>query len=138
MLQCFREQAPDLIVHNCRDFDDIGLAGESLFEKYRTGPGKLKNLIRSRCSGCCIAFKREMIDLILPIPVNEGYDHWISVLAEFCGKVSYIDEELLLHRLHSDNVTPAEHRQLPVVIWSRMLLIRDLIKRTERRKHWKA
>ena len=133
VMQCFHEKEPDLIVHNSRDFDDdTGLAAKSSFEKYRTGPGKLKNCIRSRCSGCCMAFTREMIDLILPIPVDEGYDHWISALGEFCGSVSYIDEELLHHRLHVDNVTPAAHRSLPVVVRSRILLLQKLINRAER------
>ncbi len=130
LLRCFREEAPDLIIHNGVNTDcELEPLGGSFFELYRIGDGKLKNIIRSRYSGCCMAFTGEMKKFILPIPVNEGYDRWIATVCEFAGKIAYVDDVLLLHRLHGDNVTPARSFPLAKIIRMRVELVYNLILR---------
>ena len=59
---------------------------------------------------------------LLPLPEIHGYDQWIAVLAEFAGRIEYLDQVLLLHRLHGGNVTTST-RRLDIVLRCRAKLI---------------
>ena len=135
LLRCFREDSPDLIIHNGVDTDEkLEPVSGAYFDIYRIGDGRLKNIIKSRYSGCCMAFTKEIKTAILPIPVAAGYDRWIATVCEFLGKISYVDDVLILHRLHDTNVTP--RRSFPVIkiIQMRAELIRNLILRLRRER----
>ena len=137
LLRCFREYSPELIIHNGVNTDEkLEPISAPFFEIYRIGNGKLKNIIRPRYSGCCMAFTRKMKDIILPMPEIRGYDQWIATVSEFLGNIEYVDDILLLHRLHEGNVTPVKSRPLPVIIKMRIRLLWYLIYRIarERRK----
>jgi len=129
--KCFRKTNADLIIHNgvytnsrlkpiSRPFNEI----------YRIGDGKIRNIIKPRYSGCCMAFTRKMLRLIYPMPEIHGYDQWIATICEFCGHIEYPDDVLILHRLHGKNATNlGKSRPLFTIIKMRSLLIYNLIKR---------
>ena len=135
LLRCFMEEAPDLIIHNGVDTDeDLEPVSASFFDIYRIGNGKLKNIIKSRYSGCCMVFTKRIRDSILPIPEIDGYDRWIGTVGEFSGKIAYVDDVLVLHRLHEGNVTPRSSYPVPRIIKMRVALVIELIKRLRREK----
>ena len=132
----FAETNADLIIHNGVHTDEyLNPAPQSFNEIYRIGNSKLKNIIKPRYSGCCMAFTRQMLNNILPIPDIQGYDQWIATVCEFTGHIEYPKEVLLLHRLHANNATPSgKSRPLHVIIKMRSRLIINLIKRLRRIK----
>ena len=135
LLRCFHDESPDLIIHNGVNTDEnLVPVSKPFFEIYRIGDGKLKNIIKSRYSGCCMAFTNTMKDKILPIPVKDGYDRWIGTISEFCGRISYLDDVLILHRLHEGNVTPRNSYPIPRIIKMRVTLVRELFLRLRREK----
>lgn len=132
--RCFEEKKPDLVIHNGIHTDaDLNPIGESFFKIYRIGNGKIRNIIKPRYSGCCMAFTKEMQQIILPMPEIRGYDQWIATVCEFWGHIEYPEQVLLLHRLHGNNVTTSR-RPLPVIIRMRSRLIINLIRRWLREK----
>ena len=135
LLRCFREESPDLIIHNGVNTDEnLEPVSGAFFDIYRIGDGKLKNIIKSRYSGCCMAFTKEMKKAILPIPVAAGYDRWIATACEFLGKISYVDDVLILHRLHDGNVTPRRSFPVTKIIQMRADLVWNLILRIRRER----
>ena len=135
LLRCFREESPDLIIHNGLNTDEnLEPVSGAFFDIYRIGDGKLKNIIKSRYSGCCMAFTKEMKNAILPIPVAAGYDRWIATVCEFLGKISYVDDVLIMHRLHDSNVTPEGHFPITEIIRMRADLVWNLILRIRRER----
>ncbi len=135
LLRCFREESPDLIIHNGVNTDEnLEPVSGAFFDIYRIGDGKLKNIIKSRYSGCCMAFTKEMKNAILPIPVAAGYDRWIATACEFLGKISYVDDVLILHRLHDGNVTPRRSFPVTKIIQMRADLVWNLILRIRRER----
>ena len=137
VLRCFEEEKADLVIHNGVHTDEnLQPIQASFFEVYRIGDGKLKNILKPRYSGCCMAFTKRMKNIILPMPEIHGYDQWIATVCEFWGHIAYPEEVLLLHRLHEDNVTPVSSRPLAVILKLRLLLVWNLLKRAlrERRK----
>ena len=123
VLAAFARSGADLVIHNAVHTDEcLHREERTFFEIYPIGPGKWKNIKKPRMSGCCMAFTRSMRDKLLPLPEIYGYDQWIAVLTEFAGTIEYLDEVLLLHRLHGTNSTTST-RRLSVILRCRTKLL---------------
>ena len=92
-----------LVLHNALNYCD-GRPQELLIQKMKHGV--LKNIIKSNYWGCCMAFRREFVKDILPFPNRLiAHDQWIGLIAESRNEVQFIDESLIMHRVHEKNVT---------------------------------
>lgn len=135
VLECFEGTGCDMVIHNAVHTDiELSPMDKTFFEIYPIGDGKIKNIVKPRMSGCCMAFTDKMKDIILPIPRIQGYDQWLAVIAEFTGKISYLDDVLLLHRLHDCNVTEGKRRKLSLILRMRARLIVNIVKRINRER----
>ncbi|ELC7279248.1 glycosyltransferase [Aeromonas veronii] len=66
------------------------------------------NIFLGRISyyGCAMAFKRELVQYILPMPkVIESHDLWIAIVANCLGSNLHMENSLLLHRIHGSNAS---------------------------------
>lgn len=71
--------------------------------------GVVANWWKNSFTGCCMAFRRKVLDKALPFPKNlPMHDQWLGVVAEKYFKVSYVDEPLVDYRQHSSNATHIE------------------------------
>lgn len=136
VMETFEKTNADMVIHNGVHMDSDGkIISEPFFEIFRIGDGKIKNILKPRYSGCCIAFSRDMAKKIMPMPMNlDAYDHWIGTIGEFFGKIAYDDRVLLYHRLHGGNVTPNSSRPLKVILKARSTLLRELFRRMRRER----
>jgi len=120
-----------MVIHNGVHIDcNEKKISAPFFTMYRIGNHKIRNFLKPRYSGCCIAFKNELLHKMLPIPANVGaYDHWLGSIGEYYGKIYFMNEILIYHRIHSTNVTPKTHRKVSVIIKARWNLALNLVKR---------
>ncbi|MDF2181402.1 glycosyltransferase family 2 protein [Neptuniibacter sp. CAU 1671] len=97
----------DLVVHDARVVDaELNLLSDSLFKVVKSSPGFFKNLFRNSYVGCCMAFRRDVLDQALPIPKGIGmHDWWIGLVAEVQFRVMFIDQPLLNYRRHVASVS---------------------------------
>ena len=105
----------DLVMH-----DALLLGHSDAFESAWVRNGKLSDIRTYRSgvvanwwknsfTGCCMAFRRKVLDKALPFPKNlPMHDQWLGVVAEKYFKVSYVDEPLVDYRQHSSNATHIE------------------------------
>lgn len=64
-------------------------------------------LVRNRYLGCAMAFRRELLADVLPIPPRVPmHDMWIGALATLRGRVAYVDRPLMQYRRHGANLSP--------------------------------
>ncbi len=71
---------------------------------YRSGV--VANWWKNSFTGCCMAFRRNVLDKALPFPKNlPMHDQWLGLVAEKYFKVSYVNEPLVEYRQHSSNAT---------------------------------
>lgn len=79
----------------------------------------IKDIISQPYFGCCMAFRRSLLDIALPFPDNLiMHDNWIGLLAEISGsKIEILKEPLLYYRHHSNNVS-RNHNKNP--LWFRI------------------
>jgi glycosyltransferase involved in cell wall biosynthesis len=73
--------------------------------------GLLRNLFDSSYIGCCMAFKRELLDLALPFPASlSRHDWWLGLLNEIYGTVRFVDTLTIKYRRHDATVTDLPKR----------------------------
>ena len=97
-----------LAIHDARVFEGEESGRfflESFFAFRDAGPGVLKNIVKNSYIGCCMAFRREVLDIALPIPGDiEMHDQWIGVLSDYAyGNSVFLREPLLRYRRHGAN-----------------------------------
>ena len=131
VIQCFEDTNATVVVHDCQIINENGdIIEPSFFELRNSGPGLLHNLVKNSYIGCCMAFKRELVDVILPIPDNvPWHDQWIGMISAMVGKSVFLSEILFSYRRHSDNVSSMSHSSVSNMIKLRWEYIVELIKR---------
>ena len=116
-------------MHNASMMDGKGnpLEGNMMFELRGSRPGLLKNLLKNSYVGCCMAFRKELKDVILPIP-EEMYmhDYWIGTIGEMMGGVGLLKECLISYRRHGENVTDLTHGSLLFMMKKRLSMVKCL------------
>lgn len=109
----------DAIVVN----DKKEIITKSMFSVLNTQTGFLKNIIKNRYQGCCIAFNRQILDRLLPFPKNQNlapHDIWIPIISEMYYKVALVKEPCLLYRRHDNNTS--NFGKSSNSIWKKLLL----------------
>jgi hypothetical protein len=94
----------------------------------------LKNIIdifigKTNYFGCAMAFKRELVSLIVPIPSYvESHDLWIALAANQLGSNLHIDDKTQRKRRHDSNTTSTvSSRALFLKLRSRLIFARSMI-----------
>lgn len=128
MIAALKTTGVSLIAHNGVTIDESDMViSDDFFSMYRIGPSFWRNLLKSRYSGCCMAFTAEFAKIALPIPKNiDAYDRWLGLCAEKFGKIGFLEDVLIQHRVHGKNVTPKRHRSMPKIIKTRFTMIKAL------------
>lgn len=63
-------------------------------------------LARNPYLGCCMAFKRCLLDDVMPFPKHiPMHDIWIGNVAAFFHKTSFINDKLIFYRRHGRNAS---------------------------------
>lgn len=95
----------DLVVSNCSVLDNQNeIVQNSYFKVVNSGKGFLKNFYKSSYLGCCLAFRKEILKEVLPMPDNLllFHDWWFGFISELCYKVKFIETPCMYYRRHSE------------------------------------
>lgn len=125
----FSDPEVKAVLHDAEIVNENGVptGEESLFALRGSRPGILKNILKNSYVGCCMAFRKELVSVICPIP-KEMYmhDYWIGTAAEYMGRVYCLEEPLIGYRRHSSNVTQMTHGSVCFMLKKRIDIIRCL------------
>lgn len=94
-----------LVMSDCSVINDNEeILSHSFFNGMSLPRGILKNISKPLYHGCCMAFRKEILNVVLPFPRRTIlHDSWIGILAENFGDVKFINDKLVLYRRHFDN-----------------------------------
>lgn len=115
-------QMCDCVVSDARVTDSLlNTTSESLFQLMHVKHGRLSNLLwRNGYTGCCMAFKREVLSKALPFPTDiPMHDIWIGNVAAFCGSLHFINDRLLLFRRH-DAAASCNGKRSNYSLWQKL------------------
>jgi glycosyltransferase involved in cell wall biosynthesis len=95
----------DLVLNDCKIVDkDLKVLHDSFFSVNRSRKGLIVNILKNSYLGCCLAFRRDVLRMILPFPKNiPMHDIWIGFVAETVGRSKFLDQQLVLYRRHGRN-----------------------------------
>lgn len=122
-----------LVVHDAVVMDgfceQVVLA--SFYSLKNSGKGVLKNIWRNTYIGCCMAFKRQLLEKSLPIPnYIEMHDQWLGVLNDRYGYGTvFLPEKLLKYRRHGNNASGMSHYGVMRMIKNRVCFVWAYFKR---------
>ncbi|MBR3289830.1 MAG: glycosyltransferase family 2 protein [Clostridia bacterium] len=130
--------SPDvwLVLHDAHIVDaEQNRLHESFFEWRGVREGTLRNLIKNSFIGCCMAFRRELLDIALPFPDGiPMHDQWLGMLAMKYGEVVFLKKPLLDYRRHGGNASADRHGSWGSMIRNRFRLWRALRERQRKVK----
>lgn len=125
VLKAFEDPSTNVVLHDAKIVDkNLEVLSESFFKDHRTKLGVLNNIIRNSYIGCCMAFRKEMKEYILPFPSKlPMHDQWIGLIGELHGKNVILDDPLILYRRHGSNMSSTEHSNILQMIKWRFQII---------------
>jgi glycosyltransferase involved in cell wall biosynthesis len=96
-----------LVVTDCKVVDSqLNEIAPSFFRLRNSGSGMVHNLWKNSYLGCCMAFRRELLEYALPFPQGiPMHDMWLGMIAETKGRVFFLASPLLLYRRHALNAS---------------------------------
>jgi hypothetical protein len=82
--------------------------------------GVINNIIKNHYLGCCLAFRRNVLQVAIPFPKNViMHDIWIGLFADIYYRTAIISQPLMKYRRHGNNESSASGKSnLP--IWFRI------------------
>jgi len=130
VLEVFCEKKCHVVVHDCivTGADLQHVIYPSFFEYRGYGAGMWSNIWKNKYIGCCMAFRRELVPYILPIPDDiQMHDQWIGVINDkHRGGCVFLKEPLLYYRRHGGTVSDFNKNTVPVMVKNRIQFIRRL------------
>lgn len=102
-------QKYDMILHDAELIDQDGLSLHKHYSEFlHKRKGFWANMWKTRWLGCCMAFRRNVLECALPFPQHiVGHDGWISFIGLACFSYIYIPDVLIEYRRHGENVSSA-------------------------------
>ncbi len=85
------------VMHNCEYVDeDLNPLSKDLFKDRHVKTGFFKNLVVNCYQGSCMAFRKDLIPFITPMPKSVAmHDQWIGIMAERAGHIKFLTEPLM-------------------------------------------
>ena len=98
-----------LVIHNADVVDKNGkLINDDYFSLAGVRNGFWQNLVKFRHIGCCMAFRRKLLNECLPFPRGIAcHDYWIGMYAFAKFRVMMDTESFLMYRRHGKNTSSA-------------------------------
>ena len=96
-----------IVNHNSLITDKDGKGdGNDFFSMHHSKGGFWQTIWRNSYSGCCMAFRKELLEWALPFPKNiASHDIWLGLIAEKKGTSCFLDEPLIYYRRHGHNAS---------------------------------
>lgn len=104
---CTLLEDADLVLVNADVVNaELEAIGTTLFDQLGRRRGFLPNLYRNTFVGCCMGFRRTLLERALPFPEGVPWHDWyLGLLAEGTGRVVCVEEPLGLYRRHGGNAS---------------------------------
>ncbi|WP_160722725.1 glycosyltransferase family 2 protein [Bacillus sp. USDA818B3_A] len=128
VVTAFQEQQADLVVHDAYVVNgELQVINPSWndFNHNNINQGIFGNILKNAYTGAFMAFKKEVVPLILPFPSSiEMHDQWIALVCMVKKKkIVFLDTPLVKYVRHGGNVTGMKKRSRMTQIKGRLRTI---------------
>ncbi|MDE7438598.1 MAG: glycosyltransferase family 2 protein [Muribaculaceae bacterium] len=105
------------VVHDAYITDsELNVIHDSFFKEFHCRRGFIHNWVKNGYLGCAMAFRREILDIALPIPGNlpVWHDIWFGSIAQLKYDVAFIPYKGIKFRRHSSNTSTTSQSSFPL------------------------
>ena len=99
----------DLVVSDATLIDGVGnIIADSFFALRKPKKTVIGNFIKCGYLGCCMAFRREVLDKAQPFPESRKYclhDNWLFLIGTSFFTCKIITKRLIFYRRHNNNLS---------------------------------
>lgn len=131
VMAVMKERNAVLVVHDARVMDAgcCKVIMPSFFDYRHSGKGAFKNIVKNTYMGCCMAFSREALSCVLPIPKDiPMHDQWIGVKCDLkYRRTVFLREQLILYRRHDGNVSDFSRNGVGTMIKNRLIFLKGIL-----------
>ena len=101
-----------LVIHDAKLIDGDGNSlGKTYYSTLHTGTSFFRNLWKTRWLGCCMAFRKEVLDYSLPFPSHiVAHDYWIGMFGMSKFSYCFMQDILISYRRHGNNISPSSEK----------------------------
>lgn len=113
------EKGATCVLHDAYVTDaQLNKTGKTLFQTVFAKKGLAHNILKNCYTGACMALSRSGFEAALPFPKKiPMHDQWLGLVNEKKGKVSFINEPLILYRRNSGSLTGGKTSLAQKIIW---------------------
>lgn len=113
------EKGATCVLHDAYVTDaQLNKTGKTLFQTVFAKKGLAHNILKNGYTGACMALSRSGFEAALPFPKKiPMHDQWLGLVNEKKGKVSFINEPLILYRRNSGSLTGGKTSLTQKIIW---------------------
>lgn len=121
--------------------EKMTLISPSFFTMRKCYKSLVGNILKFGYLGCCMAFKRKILDRAIPFPSDHKlctHDNWLFLIAKTYYKSKISNEKLIMYRRHGSNASTGgitNNTSLVFKIKYRIYLLFNLLKRKSLRKN---
>ncbi|WP_040204221.1 glycosyltransferase family 2 protein [Neobacillus jeddahensis] len=132
VITVFEEQQADLVLHDAYVVDGkLQMINPSWndYNHNNINQGIFGNILKNSYTGAFMAFKKELVPLILPFPDKiEMHDQWIALVCMLKKKKTvFLEQQLVKYVRHGGNVTGMKRRSIVTQLKGRMRTISAII-----------
>ncbi|MCQ2515544.1 MAG: glycosyltransferase [Saccharofermentans sp.] len=129
VLEAFNKYDCLLVQHDAVVKDGEGnVLYDSFANHRRVRCGVFKNWLRNSYHGCLIAFKKELVESVVPFPSTGCFhDQWIGIISDSHKKSVFIDEVLMEYRRYGSNASSFVHEPFFTQLKKRIILLVNLV-----------
>lgn len=128
-----------VVLHDARIVDENrNVIGKSFFEKRGCKLGILKNIVKNSYIGCCMAFRKDVLEHALPFPEKlPMHDQWIGIVGECIGRNVLLKRPLIYYRRHGNNASSESHAGFLQMLQWRLEILRAVwrLRKKVRKNH---
>lgn len=131
VVEKFKNPNVSVVIHDSSLTDEkLNITHPSTFKMRNGNTLFIRNFIRLSYIGCCLAFRGNLKNVVLPIPtIHRSHDWWTGSICSCFGKMEKIDESLVLHRQHENNATPPKRPSFSYQVTVRWIILNNLVRR---------
>ncbi len=132
VLKAFKEESADLVLHDATVVNgNLEVINPSWndYNHNNIRQGIYGNILKNAYTGAFMAFKKDLVPLILPFPdIIEMHDQWIALVCMMKKKkIIFIDKPLMKYVRHGGNVTGMKKRSFSTQLKGRLQTISAII-----------
>lgn len=107
-----RLRAVTLVMMNGELVDsELRPSGQDVYQSVGVHRGFVRNFVKSTYVGCCMAFRRELLDVALPFPSRiQWHDWYLALLGELLSTPERHPRKTILFRRHANNASSTGQR----------------------------